>query len=232
MSSSAVAERPARRTQAERSADTQRQLLEATLACLIDQGYARTTTAEIEARAGASRGARLHHYPTKAVLVSAAVEQLYAGIAERYDAAMKRVAPDADRFRAGFRLLWATYVDPAYAAVLELCIAARTDPELRTRLRELSERHHQLVRHQANAYFPNLANREANGLLETLQATLSGLALRRLVNGDRGEDEHVLDLIERMVARTFYHDAAELSGTELPTNEAARTEPSATENEA
>jgi len=178
-------------------------LLDATLQCLIEQGYARTTTAQIEARAGASRGARLHHYPTKAELVSAAVERLYAGIARRYDAAMEQVAPDADRFRAGFRLLWETYVEPAHGAVLELYIAARTDDDLRERLRALSERHHQIVRRRANGYFPSLANREANGLLETLQAALTGLAVRRLVHGDRVEDEQVLDLIERMVARTF-----------------------------
>jgi len=195
--------RPGRRTQAERSADTRAVLLDATLACLVETGYAGTTTAEIEARAGVSRGARLHHYPTKAALLSAAVEHLYAGIAHRYREAMTRVAPDADRFRAGFRLLWETYVDPAHAAVLELWVAARTDSDLRERLCELSGRHHRLVRRRANEYFPNLATRDANGLLETLHATMNGLAVRRLVHGDAVDDEQVLDLVERMVERTF-----------------------------
>lgn len=192
-----------RRTQAERSASTRTRLLDATLQCLIEQGYARTTMAQIEALAGVSRGARLHHFPHKAVLVSAAVEHLFVGIAARYGAAMARVAPDADRFRAGFRLLWETYVDPSYAAVLELCNAARTEPELRDHLRELSARHHRLVRRRANEYFPSLARREANGLLETLQATLTGLAVRRMVFGESVDDEQVLDLIEGMVERTF-----------------------------
>lgn len=192
-----------RRTQAERSASTRTRLLDATLACLIEQGYARTTTAQIEARAGTSRGARLHHFATKASLVSAAVERLYAGIATRYRAAMSHVAPDADRFRAGFRLLWETYVDKAHAAVLELYVAARTEPELRDHLRELSERHRRLVRQRANEYFPNLAHRDANGLLEALQAALTGLAVERMVHGERVNDERVLDLIERMVKQTF-----------------------------
>jgi AcrR family transcriptional regulator len=223
-SPSVAATRPPRRTQAKRSADTQAALLDATLACLIEHGYARVTTTQIEARAGTSRGARLHHYPTKSALVSAAVERLYAGIARRYGEAMERVAPDADRFRAGFRLLWQTYVEPAHGAVLELYIAARTDEDLRERLRELSERHHQLVRRRANGYFPSLANRDANGLLETLQATLTGLAVRRLVHGDRVEDEQVLDLIERMVARTFDAAGDASNPSDAPPNVGARSE--------
>jgi AcrR family transcriptional regulator len=192
-----------RRTQAERSASTRTRLLDATLACLIEAGYGGATTARIEQRADVSRGARLHHFPNKAALLSAAVEHLFVGIGERYQEAMARVAPDADRFRAGFRLLFETYADPSYAAVLELYNAARCDDELRARLSELLARHQQLVRRRANEYFPDLANRDANGLLELLQATLSGLAIRRGVRGETRGDESVLALIETMVESTF-----------------------------
>ena len=195
--------RTGRRTQAERRASTRHRLLEATLECLIERGHAGLTTAEIEGRAGVSRGARLHHFGTKAALLGAAVEHLYAGIAERYAASMRRVGPDQDRFREGFRLLWKTYAHPTLAAVLELFVAARTDPELRERLREMSARHHHDVRRRANAYFPNLARREASGLLEALQAALSGLAMRRMVYGEQADDEQVLDLLERLVKSTF-----------------------------
>ena len=192
-----------RRTQAERSAGTRTRLLDATLACLIAQGYARTTTAEIENRAGASRGARLHHFATKAILVAAAVERLYEAVAERYGQAIAQVAPDSDRFRAGVQLLWETYADPTHAAVLELYIAARTDPELRGTLRELGRRHQKHVLQRANEYFPELARRDASGLFETIQASLTGLAVQRMVYGDRVRDDQVLDLIERMVNQTF-----------------------------
>ena len=192
-----------RRTQAERSASTQSRLLDATLECLIEQGYARTTTAQIEARAEVSRGARLHHFATKAVLVAAAVERLYQAIARRYAAAIAQVGPDQDRFRAGLRLLWETYVDPTHAAVIELFVAARTDGELRQTLRELGRRHQQLVRRRANEYFPDFAHHDADGLFETIQAAFTGLAVNRMVHGDRVPDEQVLDLIERLVERAF-----------------------------
>src|SRR5882672_9007518 len=66
-----------RRTQEERSATTRALLLDATLECLTELGYARTTTTEIAERGGVSRGAQLHHFPTKAELVTEAVEHLF-----------------------------------------------------------------------------------------------------------------------------------------------------------
>ena len=112
------------------------------------------------------------------------------------------------RFRAGFRLLWQTYTDPVHAAVLELYLAARQDLELREALRALSQRHHGDVRRRANEYFPNLARREASGLLESLLAVMTGLALRRAAFGDQLPEEPVLALIERMVTETFIHPRA------------------------
>jgi AcrR family transcriptional regulator len=200
MASAAVAPR---RTQAERSASTRTRLLDATLECLIEQGVPRTTTAEVESRAGVSRGARLHHFPTKAALLSAAVEHLYERIGARYDEEITRVGADEDRFRAGLRLLWQSYCEPAHAAVLELFVAARTDPELRETLRELGQRHHRRVRKRANGYFPDLANRDAEGLFETIQAAFIGLAIRRMVHGEGVPAEPVLELIERLVDRAF-----------------------------
>ena len=203
-----MAEAPAsptrsRRSQAERRASTRGLLLDATLSCLIERGYADTTTSEIESRAGVSRGARLHYFPTKALLLSAAVGHLYDRITSRYHAALAAAPPGSDRFHAGYRLLWDTYADPAFAAVLELWVAARTDAELREALRATAAAHQTEVRSRANAYFPDLARREADGLLESLQATMSGLALSRLVFGEGAREERVLGLVERMVTGTF-----------------------------
>src|SRR5271167_1148497 len=63
--------------QEERSAETRRRLLDATVACLFERGYAGTTTTEIARRAGVSRGAQLHHFPKKDELVVSALEHLF-----------------------------------------------------------------------------------------------------------------------------------------------------------
>src|SRR5256714_28211 len=67
-----------RTPQRERSRATQQRLLDATVACLIEHGWSGTTTTLVAEKAGVSRGAQLHHYPTKAALVLAAVEHLAA----------------------------------------------------------------------------------------------------------------------------------------------------------
>jgi AcrR family transcriptional regulator len=51
-------------------------LLEATVECLVERGFAGTSTTLVSERAGVSRGAQLHHFPTKNALVVAAVEHL------------------------------------------------------------------------------------------------------------------------------------------------------------
>ncbi len=80
----------ARTPQQERSRATQQRLLAATVECLVEHGWAGTTTTLIAERAGVSRGAQLHHYPTKAALVLAAVSHL----AERRAAEIRAEAAD------------------------------------------------------------------------------------------------------------------------------------------
>ena len=65
-----------RRSQAERSASTRAALLDATIASLVQDGYANTTTSRVAERAGVSRGAHLHHFQTRQALVAAAMERL------------------------------------------------------------------------------------------------------------------------------------------------------------
>ncbi|NED60867.1 TetR/AcrR family transcriptional regulator, partial [Streptomyces sp. SID10244] len=67
---------PATRTQAQRTAATQAKVLDATVDALVELGYAGTTTQEVNRRAGVSRGALLHHFPTREALVVAAVSHL------------------------------------------------------------------------------------------------------------------------------------------------------------
>ena len=131
--------RPPRRTQEERSSTTRAALLDATIESLIDVGYARTTTTGVAERAGVSRGAQLHHFPTKAELVLAAVAHLAARSGEelRKRAALlaRREAPH--RIEPLLDLIWESFSGPLFAAALELWVAARTDPELHRRVYEL-----------------------------------------------------------------------------------------------
>src|SRR3954468_10651590 len=80
---SASSVRKKHRTQAERSEHTRELLLDATIECLVELGYAHTTVHEICLRAGLSRGAQQHHFTTKAELMANALEHLFARLSQQ-----------------------------------------------------------------------------------------------------------------------------------------------------
>ncbi|MGE4424903.1 MAG: TetR/AcrR family transcriptional regulator [Solirubrobacteraceae bacterium] len=123
--------KPRRRTQEERRAATRTALLDATIDCLVEHGYAGTTTTKVVERAGVSRGAQVHHYPTKAALVAAALERLAVRRTEETTEELRGLEPGPDSVDALLDALWETHTGPLFVAALELWTAARTDAELR-----------------------------------------------------------------------------------------------------
>jgi AcrR family transcriptional regulator len=119
------------RTNVQRSLETRTKLLEATLTSLVERGFHGTSTAEVCRRAAVSKGAQLHHYPTKAKLVSAAVEHLLGKRREEFERAMRNLPSGADRLDVAFDKLWQIYSGPTLGAWMELVVASRTDPVLR-----------------------------------------------------------------------------------------------------
>jgi len=81
----------ARRSQAERNAETRAALLRAARRRFAESGYADTGTEEIVEAAGVTRGALYHHFTDKAALFEAVVEAIAAEIlAAIIDAARTR----------------------------------------------------------------------------------------------------------------------------------------------
>ena len=194
--------REPRRTQQERRERMRRVLVEATIGCLVERGYHGTTTLEVERRAEVSRGARVHHFPTKQALLASAVDHLYSDLSDHYDEAFGGVAAsEAARFRRGFALLWSIYKRPGYVAVLELIMAARTDAELRARLDEVTERHRALATAAAARHFPSLERAVAGVLIEALNASMMGLLMQRFGTGENPCEREVLALLEDTVVR-------------------------------
>src|SRR5438270_12370952 len=115
-----------RRTQAERRAETRGRLLDATLECLADLGYGATTTTEVVRRAGLSRGAQVHHFPTKAELVVAAGEHPFLRRHEDFRAPVSDVPPGARSLDAALALPWELPQGPAPAARPDRVVPGRT----------------------------------------------------------------------------------------------------------
>jgi AcrR family transcriptional regulator len=167
-----------RRNQAERSAATREALLDATIACLVEEGYAKTTTTRVAERAGVSRGAHLHHFQTRGALVAAAVEHLARRRGDELLAAADELPAGRERTAAALDLLWASYANPLFQGALDLWTHARTDPELRERLVAVERALDRQTIEIARRVFRDAAGRpDFERLLEMSIATIRGLTL-------------------------------------------------------
>ena len=192
-----------RRTQAERTAATRAALLEATVQCLLTQGFGGTTTTGVAHRAGVSPGALLHHFPAKADLLCAAVGHLFELRNAEFRKAMSNLGPGTDRVEAGIDLLWSMFSGPAFTAWLELWVAARSDPVLAEAVVRLDREFMSASKDAFRELFadetaaaPELG-RAALGLLYSL---MSGLALARLIPGyEPAPAEGVLTALKTLV---------------------------------
>lgn len=182
-----------RTPQGERSRAMRLRLMEATVDSLVEVGWARTTTTVVSQRAGVSRGAQLHHFPTKQDLVLAAVEHLTELRREEMLRSAEQL-PDTGRVRAVLDLLAGQFVSPVFFAALELWVAARTDADLLQAVGPLERR----IGRETHAYAVELLGiDESRGDNRRLvQATLDmvrGLGLAASLSDDAKRRVAILD---------------------------------------
>ncbi|GAA4304508.1 TetR/AcrR family transcriptional regulator [Actinomadura sp. NPDC048955] len=175
-----------RRTQEERRSRTQARLLEATTECLVDLGWSGTSTTEVARRAGVSRGAQQHHYPTKMVLVAAALEHLLEAQRLAYETAFAVLPAERRNVSGALDLLWEVFRGRPAKALMELAVAARTDDELRPLCRDLNERILQVITETFERLFPDntLPPDFVSTTLRTLFAMFVGLSIQNALDDD------------------------------------------------
>jgi AcrR family transcriptional regulator len=115
---------------------TRRRILRAAVDSFQALGYAATTTLEVQRRAGVSRGALLHHFPTRPQLVAAAIAELVSLNEEAMRDSLAQAATDLDPVDRARRALRSIASRPAFGIEMELWTAARSDAELRSHLRK------------------------------------------------------------------------------------------------
>ena len=198
-----------RRTQEERSAETRARLLDATLESLIEIGYGRTTTTAVCARAGLSRGAQLHHFPTKSELVIAAVAHLAMRRAREVREEAKRLADLDDRIEAALELIWTSFSGPLFYAALELWVAARTDPELHENLfrfeRGVGKAMGQLWQEFAGESEAKKAR--FDDVVELTFSVMRGMALQKILKDDDTERRRLYGVWKRLVAEALRNES-------------------------
>ena len=169
-------------------------LLEATVELLAERGFAGTTTTLVSQRAGVSRGAQLHHFPSKNRLVYAAVEHVTALRRSELLTAAEQLPEGPRRRRLVLEMLADHFISPAFTAALELWVAARTDPELLAEVGPLEQR----VGRETHRLTVELlaADESKPGARELVQATLDlvrGLGLADTISDDAKRRRRILD---------------------------------------
>ena len=184
--------RPRRRVpKQDRSRATRQRLLEAAVACLAEHGWAGSTVSVVAERAGVSRGAAQHHFPTREDLFTAAVEY----VAEERSTALRALFPQGtagDR-RAVVSALVDLYTGPLFRAALHLWVAASNEEQLRPRVTELEAR----VGRETHRIAVDLlgADESRPGVRETVQGLLDmarGLGLANLLTDDAARRDRVV----------------------------------------
>lgn len=178
----------------------QEALLDAAVECLVELGFSSTTTTEVTRRAGVSLGAMLHHFPTKADLLAAAVGHVMQRRQDEFRKAMTDVAPGTSRLDAAIDLMWEAFNGPTFQAWLELWVAARTDPELAEAVRDMEDAYDRASSEILGKLFPPDEYADPARLelgMRFVVALMDGVALRGLVM--KPVDERPVELLKTIL---------------------------------
>jgi AcrR family transcriptional regulator len=174
-----------REPQQERSRTTRRRLIEAALDSFGERGWHGVTVAVIAERAGVSRGAAQHHFPTREDLVAAAVDLLGEAQIDELRAQAADLPSGSTRIERVVEMVLNLYTGPLFRAALQLWAVAATDESLRDVLVPLEAR----VGREAHRVTVELLGVDESraGVRELVQATLDlarGLGLANLLTDD------------------------------------------------
>ena len=194
-----------RRTQEERSSETQDKLARAAFELIREAGYANFRVASVAKAAGVSQGGQLHHFPTKDAMTLAAIEfgvseaeYTTQGHFDRYTRAtdpVDAIADDAHDY----------YFSANFDVSLDVTKSASGNPDLRRAIATTSRRYRDFAE---QGWHDLLVERgwsraDAKGLVAMTTSLVRGFAIRAMIRPDRHEVDRLLGRWRDMVYQTF-----------------------------
>ena len=193
--------RAERRKNSERSATTRRLILDATIACLNAWGYGGVTNIKVADAAGVSRGATMHHFPTRQALIIATVEHAYHCLRDFRAEEMAKIPPGLPRFRAILDQSLTTQRMPEGTALNEVRIGSRSDAEIREAvtpmMSAISEDYVRVVSRIAREAGLK-PNHELYGLIGTVAMATRALAINTFTYPSVGVRDNVVWTLQMM----------------------------------
>ena len=151
-------------------------ICEATIDCLIEIGYAKTSLNLVAARAGFSKGALQHHFPSKEDLITATANRLLQRTIRSRTEKWRTIKTVADAILYSWNKLVNT---PPYRALLEILTAARTDTALKKRISlTLKDWNNTLDEQAIETYYSVNGDEEVRQLMAMTRSFLGGLIIQ------------------------------------------------------
>jgi len=172
-------------TRAQQRVATRNSIIEATIACLVEEGWPALTTRNVAERAGVAQSTLMHHFETRESLLVEAVTQLALRLADdaldQIDLSELRTARGRD---AVLDQAWREFSSPQALAAGQLWSAAWNEPELAATLRELEERLTGIIYGAAATLFPEVVeDPRFPAILDAAVSLIRGLVLAIPVSG-------------------------------------------------
>jgi len=184
-------------SQRERSEATRAKILDAAVRVLVQHGYATASTTRIVQEAGVSRGAMLHHFPNKALLMQEVLRHVLDARERAFHRALEE-ATGADAVSDVIDAFWgAVGAEEAFVPWLELTVAARTEPGLQRVVAKATAELDGVIRQNFRELFDVEGQ---SGIVELLpelgMAVLQGLAMRDLIERRPEQTDQVLGIVK------------------------------------
>jgi AcrR family transcriptional regulator len=196
------------RTNAERTATARFKLITAAIDCLQGVGYTATSTLMIAQAAAVSRGAMLHHFPTKVDLMLAVVAHVIECQKQFYTTELFKLARGRERYVAITGLTWTAWSQPSGIAVIEIMIAARSDAALAERLPPLLQELETSQREDVWAIAKSAGITDRDTVEASVQinlAAIRGLCIDLMVRPNREDVSTALSLLMAYKEATAEH---------------------------
>lgn len=193
--------------QGQKSAMTRATILEAAIQCFVKFGYKNTTTSRIAEEAGVSRGAMLHHFPSRDEVIKGSVLYLQEKRLEEYKVIISKLYSTPQNgvsdtmFRKAIRATWKYFNLPSFFAYHELLVASRTDKELAKIFYPQQKMFERQFFETVKAIYPMWG--EDDEILElgsdVVFLTMQGMATSFMQYHKKERVEHILEYLEKQV---------------------------------
>ncbi|BBX98588.1 TetR/AcrR family transcriptional regulator [Mycobacterium lacus] len=193
---------PTRRTSAprKRGDDTRAKIIDETVRCIVEEGFAAATAKHVAERAGVTWGVIQYHFGDRNGLLMAVVDDGVARLVDSLSSADVSELPPRERIEVVIDTAWSCYSSPTSMAAFEILRATRGGPGE-------SARRHLLEMNSAISQLGRLITEDPanDGVAEVIWAALRGTVLAQMIVGTpidwRRERRALIDMVTGYLQR-------------------------------